>query len=124
MGRGRPKRVIQITNSSKEPANLIKVDGEKQSRRIKDMPNLQSSMEQLQSSNAIWSPLHGAISARSPLIDKGEHSQTVKAPAKSPNTEKIEVEKEIQRKEIQQMEITKLITEQEVQIHKKLDEEQ
>ncbi|OIT06843.1 hypothetical protein A4A49_25697 [Nicotiana attenuata] len=124
MGRGRSKRVIQITNSSKEPSTLTKVDGKEQSRGIEDMQNLQNAMEQLQRSNVIWPPLHGAISARSPSIDKGGHSQTLKAPAKSPNAERIEVEKEVQRNETQRMEVMKQNIEQEVQIHKNLDEEQ
>ncbi|OIS98608.1 hypothetical protein A4A49_60807, partial [Nicotiana attenuata] len=111
MGRGRPKRVIQITNTSKES----KVE---QTKKIDDMQKLPSSMEQLQSTTEMWPPLHGVNSARSTPIDKGEQSKSVKQLEKVPITEKIEVEKVIQRKEVQQTETMKLAMVKEAQILK------
>ncbi|OIS99869.1 hypothetical protein A4A49_60077, partial [Nicotiana attenuata] len=120
MGRGRPKRVIPITNPSKEPTSTTNTDRKEKSRGTEDRQSPQSSMEQLKSLSEMWPPLHGSISARSLSIDNGEQSHTLTTSMRNPIAEKTDADKENQMKVTKQLGTNKPITEQEAQIHRKL----
>ncbi|OIT29191.1 hypothetical protein A4A49_57785, partial [Nicotiana attenuata] len=123
MGRGRPKRVIPITNPIKKIARQTIIAGKEKARDTEDMHSPQVSMEQLKILGEMWPPLHGSSSTQSPPTGNGGHNQTKATSTRTPIAEMIDADKVNQMKVTEQLGTNKPITEQEAQIHKQLDAE-